>query len=80
MNYRRIAMANACTYIYKGKKYDSELELDNALKNEKDLRSKYGDIVFESSDVQKNITLNELDRSEERRVGKECRSRWSPYH
>src|SRR2546426_7918397 len=23
---------------------------------------------------------DELDRSEERRVGKECRSRWSPYH
>src|SRR5256886_15450103 len=22
----------------------------------------------------------EMDRSEERRVGKECRSRWSPYH
>ena len=22
----------------------------------------------------------ELSRSEERRVGKECRSRWSPYH
>ena len=22
----------------------------------------------------------ELPRSEERRVGKECRSRWSPYH
>ena len=21
-----------------------------------------------------------LSRSEERRVGKECRSRWSPYH
>ena len=34
-----------------------------------------------------NQTLNEGDfvtviggRSEERRVGKECRSRWSPYH
>jgi len=26
-----------------------------------------------------DITLPE-DRSEERRVGKECRSRWSPYH
>src|SRR5256885_17046173 len=30
-------------------------------------------------------TLNQvldrrIDRSEERRVGKECRSRWSPYH
>ena len=22
----------------------------------------------------------QVDRSEERRVGKECRSRWSPYH
>ena len=25
-------------------------------------------------------TLGKLTRSEERRVGKECRSRWSPYH
>ena len=24
--------------------------------------------------------LDQLYRSEERRVGKECRSRWSPYH
>ena len=33
-----------------------------------------------------NVIFKELDewssliRSEERRVGKECRSRWSPYH
>src|SRR3712207_7100478 len=26
------------------------------------------------------IHLDETHRSEERRVGKECRSRWSPYH
>ena len=26
------------------------------------------------------FTLTALGRSEERRVGKECRSRWSPYH
>src|SRR5256884_8604915 len=25
-------------------------------------------------------SLSEQTRSEERRVGKECRSRWSPYH
>ena len=25
-------------------------------------------------------TTQDFDRSEERRVGKECRSRWSPYH
>src|SRR3989449_11594703 len=26
------------------------------------------------------IRLGPVSRSEERRVGKECRSRWSPYH
>src|SRR6266536_3898164 len=31
-----------------------------------------------SRDVEGKITVSE--RSEERRVGKECRSRWSPYH
>ena len=29
--------------------------------------------------IHKNLSINN-DRSEERRVGKECRSRWSPYH
>ncbi len=28
----------------------------------------------------KSHRMGEVDRSEERRVGKECRSRWSPYH
>src|ERR1035438_9251044 len=27
-----------------------------------------------------STALADSDRSEERRVGKECRSRWSPYH
>ena len=27
-----------------------------------------------------SVTSSFLFRSEERRVGKECRSRWSPYH
>ena len=27
-----------------------------------------------------NKGLELIERSEERRVGKECRSRWSPYH
>src|SRR5260370_18055351 len=34
-------------------------------------------------DVQRLLVVGaaaEIDRSEERRVGKECRSRWSPYH
>ena len=28
----------------------------------------------------KILVLTAMIRSEERRVGKECRSRWSPYH
>ena len=35
-------------------------------------------------DSEKGISLDDCEkvnnRSEERRVGKECRSRWSPYH
>ena len=39
-------------------------------------------IVSEEESASISITLpSEADsRSEERRVGKECRSRWSPYH
>ena len=32
------------------------------------------------SDWKDEFILLLLSRSEERRVGKECRSRWSPYH
>ena len=35
-------------------------------------------LSFNLGDV--NYTIYTNDRSEERRVGKECRSRWSPYH
>ena len=32
------------------------------------------------AELNKDSYYNDLCRSEERRVGKECRSRWSPYH
>ena len=38
-----------------------------------------GQQCFTDKKVKKAKSLK-LDRSEERRVGKECRSRWSPYH
>src|SRR5260370_8594584 len=38
------------------------------------LLSKEGDIALVK------LPSGEVRRSEERRVGKECRSRWSPYH
>ena len=36
----------------------------------------YGEKAEKAKDFEKGDVL----RSEERRVGKECRSRWSPYH
>ena len=30
--------------------------------------------------VKTRLNIWSISRSEERRVGKECRSRWSPYH
>ena len=35
---------------------------------------------FQATPILVNETLYYCTRSEERRVGKECRSRWSPYH
>ena len=39
-----------------------------------------GQQVHALSDVSLTVNQGETIRSEERRVGKECRSRWSPYH
>src|SRR5256886_15652541 len=40
---------------------------------------RYEDWTFREAEVRLS-EHRELRRSEERRVGKECRSRWSPYH
>ena len=43
----------------------------------------YGELSdngFKVSDYSGIKYFKDLTRSEERRVGKECRSRWSPYH
>ena len=37
-------------------------------------------LVFEGNIIGGDVASGAEDRSEERRVGKECRSRWSPYH
>ena len=46
-------------------------------------KSSSGKTAYESLGTSQDTTLKEARskaRSEERRVGKECRSRWSPYH
>ena len=37
-------------------------------------------VIFAAAGILCIIICLVLARSEERRVGKECRSRWSPYH
>ena len=52
----------------------------------KDSHSAYGVTIpdlpgcFSYGDTIEEAISNTAERSEERRVGKECRSRWSPYH
>ena len=55
---------------YYGQDYDTLTQSDiEKLRQRKDLKN-----------VEPGYQLQPLTRSEERRVGKECRSRWSPYH
>ena len=41
-----------------------------------ELTNEFGKVAGYKINAQKSLAF----RSEERRVGKECRSRWSPYH
>ena len=43
-------------------------------------KSKKEQVIKEVEKQQKPSIIEKVIRSEERRVGKECRSRWSPYH
>ena len=51
----------------------ARLSVENSGKTEK------VDVIANQIEICKSY-IAERPRSEERRVGKECRSRWSPYH
>ena len=53
---------------------DEDLEIPGRIEHD----STYGYYWIDSEDFTRQKLEN--GRSEERRVGKECRSRWSPYH
>ena len=61
-------------------KYLAEKELN--LTATLDAKEAYSDADFVviAAPTNYDSKKNFFDRSEERRVGKECRSRWSPYH
>ena len=51
-----------------------KIDIDNYIEQSGMRKASFGG--YETEDVHQAME----DRSEERRVGKECRSRWSPYH
>src|SRR2546421_2263200 len=64
-------------------------QLNNVNGELRDLRTTFGQVIsYNELLVRENAELKRKlkgkgkgkGRSEERRVGKECRSRWSPYH
>ena len=56
---------------------DQELVLGQSLPPEREISEKLG---VSRNSVREALKILTVMRSEERRVGKECRSRWSPYH
>ena len=64
--------------LEKAKKAETILST-HKIKNESQLDEIIAEIKMKVKQMQK-IPLTVNSRSEERRVGKECRSRWSPYH
>ena len=57
---------------------EKKITLDQSFKIAVDFHMK-GKII-DAKNIYEKILKIKPDRSEERRVGKECRSRWSPYH
>ena len=47
---------------------------------ENEMKALYETVVSRKTHAEEGSYTAYLYRSEERRVGKECRSRWSPYH
>ena len=78
--------ANDLIYDFKQKQLDIMIGLDIALLAQKRIVDKVvivagdSDLVPAMAFARNEGCLVYLCRSEERRVGKECRSRWSPYH
>ena len=68
--------------VFDTRTVDSAPEIVDAIARTPNASVNMHDRYFENDVAQKTPLkgLSEKTRSEERRVGKECRSRWSPYH
>ena len=84
---KEIPLFNAAQKAYDDKvKAQSEQAIAKVLKEKIDENSKIY-VIKKQIEISNELTYQQklaakakAERSEERRVGKECRSRWSPYH
>ena len=60
--------------------YGGAINLAGSVKGKKTAKHAVSDWMEIEKERGISATSSVLQRSEERRVGKECRSRWSPYH
>ena len=71
------------TYAEAMAKYGLQRGIDGSKARHKSTQQYYRDIQKLSDNLKAEVVdlqQQKETRSEERRVGKECRSRWSPYH
>ena len=69
--------------LLKDKQDELMRQFIDMIKKNKKLREKVEEMLqnsFKDFLLSRGVMSDETTRSEERRVGKECRSRWSPYH
>ena len=73
------ALLPGCNFARKAESYAYDTkEIRMITRGEKEYAGEK--VVFLTFDNGVNTSITPVLRSEERRVGKECRSRWSPYH
>ena len=78
------------TIVAAAKGYPDKYQVETEIKNLENITTNSTQQLFHAGTINKNgkilanggrvLNATSLARSEERRVGKECRSRWSPYH
>ena len=68
----------AVLLVYVAKKRSKQLRLEAQIETHKTSMKVLLPLKMQA--CERFVLFLELCRSEERRVGKECRSRWSPYH
>ena len=75
----RACFTDSATFVHNQWGNDNPQSIDELVKIHQEAKDqRKGTVSFQCAGCGSDYSLT--SRSEERRVGKECRSRWSPYH